>query len=609
MNARIAITAGLGALVGCGPLPDDLEGFLGAGAGEPYPSVVHLGPDGAIDLSGLPPVDGLSVPAQAVAWRRGFSPAQVGVVDLPGVDPESLPHWRSPTPGSGGVLLADLTAGEWLPVMAELDAGAPRGHGSLLVRPLTRLPPGHRIAVVVTTQAAPRPERFEALLSRRPPANIALWRDSVLGLLDALDTLGVPPDDVAFAWDFPVDDPLVPTRSALATLHGFTPAIRWGEIREGDDAPPLAARSTTGTFTVPSVLDSDGRLRIGPGGEVTAQGTVEADLWVHVPASLRDVEAGAAPVMIFGHGIFGAPQFYLDADGPTDVSRIADEGGFVVVATRFTGLSRPDLATALSAANNLTRLPGVTDRLVQAQVALRALAELVAAGELADAPVFQHPDGGSIIEDGPGVYHGISLGGIQGAVAVELGLPVRAANLHVGGAMWSTMLERSSNFEVFDGVVRNVIPDPQERAVLLSWTQLHWDLVDPMSGDLGAVAPPVLLQEALHDEQVPNLTTRALARAAGFPAVGPMVEPPWGIAPMPAPVEGPVSALVQYDPERPPPIDANRPADVTGAHGAPRGWAGYRAQTLTFLDRATLGTVIHGCGSSPCTSSNRGASE
>jgi len=609
VRATVLALAGLSAVSGCGPLPDDLTGFLGAGAGEPFPSIAHLDAAGRVDLSELPAVDGERVPAQAVAWRDGFSPAQVGVVFLDGVDPDALPHWRAPTPGAGGVLLADLTTRTWLPVMAELDASVPAAQASLLIRPLSRLLPGHRVGVVVTTQAAPRPERFEQLLSRRPPASIAAWRDPARALLAELSDLGVPESEVAFAWEFPVGDPIAATRSALGALRGFESEVRWTDLREGDAAPPLALRSARATFTVPRVLDDDGRLRLGPDGEVVAQGVIEADLWLHVPSSLDGAPVGSAPVLIFGHGIFGAPELYLDADGPTDVSQLANEGGFVVVATRFTGLSRADVGTALSAANNLTRLPALTDRLVQAQVAVRALAQLVVEGELARAPALQHPEGGSIIEEGPGVYHGISLGGIQGAVAVELGLPVRAATLHVGGAMWSTMLERSSNFEIFDGVVRNVIPDPQERALLLSWTQLHWDLIDPMSGDLGSSTIPVLLQEALHDEQVPNLTTRALARAANFPAVGPMVEEPWAIARVAAPTPGLSSAYVQYDPLREAPVDANRPAAVTGAHGAPRNWPGYRLQTLTFLDRRTLGTVVHGCGDTPCTSDNPGSSQ
>jgi hypothetical protein len=601
--ARAAGALALSALVACGPAPDEGLGLLDAGAGEPFPSFLHLNAAGRVDLSGLPAVDGVAV--EPSAWRAGFSPAQVAVVRLDGVDPSALPHHANPTPGAGGVRLLDRTTGRWLPVMAELDAGAPRDRASLLIRPLVRLTPGHRVAVVVTTEAAPRPARFDQLLSRRPPASLASVRHDFVSLVDDLADRGLDPADVALAWDFLVDDPMRVTRSAIATLDGWSPTIRWSEVRAGPDAGPLALRTAKGSFTVPDLLGADGRLQIDADGGVFAQGSVEVDLFVHVPMSAALAAPGTVPILLFGHGIFGTPDAYLDADAQTDVSRLAESGPFIVVATRFSGLSRPDVPAALSAANNLTRLPVLTDRLVQAQVALRALADMTSDGRLSVEPPLLDDAGESYASTAAPAYYGISLGAIQGAVAMGLGLPCDAAVLHVGGSMWSTMLERSSNFEVFDGVVRNVVPDPSERAVLLAWTQLHWDLVDPMSVDLAAVQASILLQESLHDEQVPNLTTRALARGAGWPAVGPFAEPAWGLEPV-APSATPSSGLVQFDPGRPPPIDANRPAAVTGAHAAPRTWAGHRSQTRTFLAPATRGRIVHPCGEAPCSADNPG---
>ncbi len=587
----------------CGPLPDDVDGLLMAGPGDPFPSPLYLAADGRVDLGRLPPVAGAPVPPST--WRVGFSPAQVAVVRLDGVDPAALPDPAAPTPGQGGVRLVDRTARRWLPVMAELDAGAEPGPASLLVRPLERLPPGHRVAVVVTTAATARPERFEQLLSRRPPASIAQLREPFVELVDDLVELGMPEEEIAFAWDFPIDDPLRVTRSAIATLPAAPLTITWDEVREGDAAGPLAYRTARGSFAVPAILDADGRLRVDEAGQVSADGTILADVFVHVPASAAGAEPGTVPVVLFGHGIFGTPDLYLDLDDPTDVSRLAEAGPFILVATRFTGLSRPDVALALSAANDLGKLPALTDQLVQAQVALRALAEHVADGHLASDPVLRGPDGRSLASAATPAYYGISLGAIQGAVAVGTGLPVDAAVLHVGGSMWSTMLERSSNFLVFDGVVRNVVPDPASRAELLAWTQLHWDLVDPLSGELASVDAPILLQEALGDEQVPNLTTRVLARSAGWPAVGPMVDAPWGLERI-EPAPSPMSAFVQFDPELPLPDETNRPAEVTGAHATPRGWPGHRAQTVTFLRPATRGVVVHPCGDAPCSASNPG---
>lgn len=597
---------GLGCLlVGCGPVPDDGVGLLGTGLADPFPSVFQLDHEGFVRLRGLPPVQLSEVPIDDSSWRRGFSPAQVAVARIEGLDPESLPSWWAPTPGEGAVRLADLTEGIWLPVMAELDANARPAEADLLIRPLVTLPPGHRIAVVVTTQGAPRPERFDALLSRRPPSSLADVQDHFDGLVGELVDLGLRESEIAIAWDFPIEDGLKPTRSAVELVSSFEPVISWSDLREDSEADAGGWRSASGSFTVPSVLDERGRLRLTDQGEVVANGVVSFDLRVHVPQSVRGAEPGTVPVVVFGHGIFGSTDIYLGGSSPNAVHRFAEDAGAIVVATRFTGLSRPDLALALSVANDLTRMPELTEQLVQAQVGLRGLVELVDRGELTQEPPFLNDEGASLALDSEPLYYGISLGGIQGAVAIELGLPVQAGVLHVGGSMWSTMLERSSNFVTFDGIVSNIVPDPGDRARLIAWTQLHWDLVDPFNGapDLGRV--PVLLQEALYDEQVPNQTTRALARSAGLTAVGPLVEEPWGLERAEAPFST-GGAYTQFDPELEGSPDINRPAVETGAHGRPRNWAGVRAQTVHFLDPATLGQVVHRCGPTPCSNTNRG---
>ena len=68
------------------------------------------------------------------------------------------------------VLLMDLTTGEFLPVMAELDAHPEASPAALVVRPLIALTPGNRIAVVVTTEAmvAEKPEKKEPMPGGAP---------------------------------------------------------------------------------------------------------------------------------------------------------------------------------------------------------------------------------------------------------------------------------------------------------------------------------------------------------------------------------------------------------------------------------------------------------
>src|SRR5690606_31070521 len=140
-------------------------------------------------------------------------------VRLPHVDPAALPSWRDAPGPRDGVRLYDLDAGERLPVMAELDAHPDAADApSLLIRPLRTLTPGHRVAVVITTDVAARPERFDVLArGRRVPGFDD--RDHVLVLLDELEALGEDPDAVALAWDFPVGDGTAPLQTALSQLE------------------------------------------------------------------------------------------------------------------------------------------------------------------------------------------------------------------------------------------------------------------------------------------------------------------------------------------------------------------------------------------------------
>ena len=202
-------------------------------------------------------------------------------------------------------------------------------------------------------------------------------------------------------------------------------------------------------------------------------------------------------------------------------------------------------------------------------------------------------------------YYGISLGGIEGAVLLAQDPPLDGAVLHVGGSMWSTMLERSSNWTVFEFILIDHIEDPGDRQVLYAASQLWWDPVDPLSWSEELSAKKLLLQEAIGDEQVANLTTEALARSIGLEVLEPVVRVPFGVAPV-GPLPPGSRALSQFDPEAPAPPNGNRPAGVTRAHSDPRLWKGTRQQVIDYLRPGSEEQVVHHCGASPCAASNTG---
>ncbi len=592
--------------------PDDGVGLIGDSIANPFPNAMLLGADGHLDLdaASLPSGGSTLLPVQTLAWRTGFSVAQPSVLRLEGIDAADLPGPEPAVPNLGSVRMVDLTEGQPIPCMAELDAFPNALERALIVRPLQAVPAGHQVGVLLTTSAVARPARFDALLSDAPPASLASvaqhHRDLVADLAAAT---GLPQGEIAVAWDYPVGDGTAPLTSALdqLTVPGGVRFTRVRELDADDDVAPMTWRVAEGTFDVVDYLVDDLSLDLQSDGTVAPVGSAEAELYVHIPTSVADAPAGTVPVLVFGHGIFSQPSNYLDdADDPSGVLQLAEEGGYIVVATTWRGLTWNDRAHPVALAGDFGKFPELTSRLVQGQVNTRTLIELAASGALFDDPVFVGTNGQSLPDSDHVRYYGISLGAIEGAVMWAHDPPMDAAAFHVGGSMWSTMLERSSNWTAFELLLPSVVPEPADRQILYAVSQLWWDPVDPISWVDALRTRPFLMQQALGDEQVANLTTDALARSVGIPLLAPPVQQVDGLTTQSAPMAPGSSALVQFDPQLAYPPDENRPAPVTGAHDGPRTWSGARQQVVDYLRVGEEGTVTHHCGAGPCTATNPG---
>lgn len=536
----------------------------------------------ALDADALPSA-ATPLPVDHVAWREGFSVAQTTVFELPVTG--ALPSLGD-IGAAGSVRLIDLGTGHDLPMFAELDAW-PDGDEEplLLVRPLTPMPVGAEVAVVVTTDAAEVTPFWAA--------------DGDPELAQALADLGV--DDVAMATSFPIADGTAPTRHVTEAVSIPTEWAWSSIVDDPEHLPPGIAKKLKGRFVTDSWLSDEGTMALDADGIPTATGTLEADLRVYVPDRAAAADPGTVPIWIFGHGIFAHPDGYLDEDDdPNGVIALANEAGAIVVATTWRGLTTSDLGVAIAAGNDFAKLRNLGDHMVQGVANTRALVHLVQEGGLRDdAELDGLPDADTLR------YYGISLGGIEGAVLVANTPELPAAVLHVGGSSWSTMLERSSNWTQFEELMAYGVPSPADRQHLYAVSQLYWDPIDPAGYASDLSDRTVLWQEAIGDEQVPNLTTRAMIRGVGgVTQLEPVVENVYGIDSDAAPA---APAYVQYDPEVGLPAEENRPAPVSGAHGAPRTWAGTTHQTVRFLDPDDPGVVEHYCGDTPCSASNSGS--
>jgi len=523
----------------------------------------------AIDPSTLPQAD-TPVPTDHLGWRDGFSVVQSTVFDL------------GPMDSLEGVRLIDLETGEELPSFAELDAWPDNEEDpTLIVRPTSPLPVGHRVAAVVPTSVVEETD----------------WWAWGPDLRDELSALGV--EDLAMASSFPVGDGSMPTRAAVSMVETPTQVTWRSDVDDPEFLPEGIARRMEGTFTTVNFLVDDDHIELDDEGVPAVAGEVEAKLYVYVPSSIADAEPGTVPIWLYGHGIFSHPDNYLDQpDDPNGVVELANEAGVIVVATVWRGLTRSDLPVAISAGNDFARMRQLTDHLVQGVANTNALFHLVDSGGL-DEDLDGLPSG--VVR-----YYGISLGGIEGAVLAANTPELESAVFHVGGSAWSTMLERSANWTDFEVLVEYGVPSPRDRQQLYALSQLFWDPVDPALYGDDLADRAVLWQESIGDEQVPNRTTELLARAAGAVQMTPSVYAVEGLEQSDAPT---APALVQFDPELPLPPDVNRPAERTGAHGAPRHWPGSNRQTARFNDPEDPGVVEHYCGEEPCSASNPGSWE
>lgn len=588
----------LSLLFACDPAADSGEtaavGALALGRMNPFPSLELMGNDRLSMVEGDLPVpnDG------GTAWdytpfnlRNGFSVVQPSVALFADpLDPESI---GGPTQVGidGSVLLIDLDSGESIPCFAELDA-APEaietGLRALIVRPMVAMTSGHRVAVVVTS----------AVTSGGSPLSVPAAEGHYADLRSELATLGF--SDVTVAWDFPVGegrallDGILAARTTPAT-HRFDREWYAGDV---DPPVPTVLQQAEGSFTADNWLIDETHVELDATGAAVKQGSREAYLWVVVPDSVKDAAPGSVPVLVFGHGIMSEPEDYLgEDDDPNGVIQVANKLGAIVVATKWTGLTKDDRLHAIEVAGDFARFHEIPEMLAQSVADTTSLIDYVANGTLLADPIF-----GGLADPTNIAYYGISLGGIEGAVTLANQAMIQRGVLHVGGSAWATMLERSAQWPPFDLVVTNGFADPFDRQLLYAATQVLWEPVDPAAHVDRLLGREFLWQESYGDEQVPNMTTEILARSLGLSVLEPTITSPFGLVSVPAVTTAPV--MSQFDPETALPPDENRPAVLTGAHSDPRLWPGTQQQIVQFL---TTGEVDHFCGTAICSASNPGS--
>jgi hypothetical protein len=580
------------------------------------------------------------VPVDPAEWNRndGFSPGSAILTLVPGIDLERTGAAAETDIGrslraTAPIVLLDATSGRRVPHWAELDQNVSGANQrTLIVRPAVNFREGHRIIVALrrlkdasgaTIHAGDAFRAYRDGTMTSDPT-IEARRPHMQDVLKTLDRAGIKRDDLYLAWDFTVasgrnlSERMLHIRDdAFRSLDGSAPQFSVTQVE--NDVDERITRRVTGTFTVPNYLTGDGtagnRFNTGADGLPQRNGDYTAPFICIIPRAALEPDGSVARARpaVYGHGLLGSEREV----GAANVRDMANEHNFVYCATRWIGLSEEDVANAVSVLQDLSRFPTLVDRLQQGMLDTLFLGRLMKAenGFVTD-PAFQGGSGTPVIDTRELYYDGNSQGGIMGGAVTAVAQDWTRAVLGVPGMNYSTLLQRSVDWDEYKAIFDPNYPDLSDHALAVGLTQMLWDRGEANGYAQHVTRDPyrgtpehtVLIHEAFGDHQVANIATEVQARVLGAhahrPALGngrsPAKHQLWGIAAINGyPYAG--SAIVVWDSGATPapPAGNTAPREGEDPHGDPRASKEAREQKSDFLK--SNGRVVNVCGKQPCT--------
>lgn len=560
-------------------------------------------------------IDGTQVDLSVLERSDGFSTSAAMMVHLPGATVTGLPspldiglslEAASPT------ILLDANTGERVPHFSELDRSHDDGQRRVFyIRPAERLAEGTRyiaaIRDVVDADGEPlEPSPGFAALRDLTPSDddtIEVRRPLYADIFAKLDEAGVERGSLQLAWDFTtasrenITGTMLHIRDdALEVVGPGGPTYTIDEVEE--DFSEEIMRRIAGTISVPLYLETEETgtgFNWGEDGMPEQNGLAEFGFEVLVPYAAMQAPA---PIVQVGHGLLGS----LEEVRSGHYQQLANEHGFVMVATDWAGMATPDLLNVAGflSTGEIHRFETVADRLQQGVLNAILLSRALQ-GDMADDPALDMGDH-SAVDPSRVFYIGSSQGGIMGSVLLAVSPDIQRGVLDVPGQPYNLLLNRSVDFDTYLGLLWQNFDDPIDLQFGLGIIQMMWDRSEPagythlIRDGLLPGSPPkdVLLQVAIGDHQVSTLGAHVMARAAGAPNLGPVNREIWGLEEVQGTVEG--AAMIEYDfgvTER---IENVPTTDGEDPHGKLRRLDASQATRAQFLLEGTIETHCQG----PC---------
>lgn len=312
-----------------------------------------------------------------------------------------------------------------------------------------------------------------------------------------------------------VADPLDPACDLLETVSGI--------VASGSLPPNRLYYAPTGGTPDPANLDDPLGLRYGDGlpDRLPLGGTMTTRYLCQVPAQATPDHPARAGV--YGHGLLDS-RAAVNYDGVPDLSR---EFNYLFCAVDWFGFASGDLPNVLLSLVDLSLFPVVPDASQQGMVNFMFLTRLLLHPQgFASHPEFQGADGRPLYDRSQVFYDGNSQGGILGGVLMAASQDLTRGVLGSLGMNYSTLLNRSKDFDQYAIVLYAGYQDPLDRQLLFALMQMLWDrsenngyaahLTDNRA--FGGAPKIAKLDPQFGDQQVTTWSAEAMARTMGLPA-------------------------------------------------------------------------------------------
>jgi hypothetical protein len=591
----------------------------------------------------------------------GFSPGSALLTKVRGLDTARaarrsklppLTNLRRGLARKSPVVVINARTGRRHPIWAELDSNARRRRDRvLIIRPSRNFEEGERYIVALRnlknargrTIRARRGFRIYRDRIRTGARPIERRRERFERNFRKLRKAGVRRRSLYLAWDF-----TVASERSLAgrMLHMRDQAFaalgdrNLRDLRVAGASPTFSVETVTnftaaeddriarvveGRVTVPCYLTRGcapgGRFRLDRRGLPRRTGTASAPYICNIPRSALDPAAPPkARPSLYGHGLLGR-HTEIDAG---NVKSMSNEHNFVFCATPWAGFSNEDVPHIVSVLDDFSDFHTVVDRMQQGFLNMLFLGRaMIHPQGLSGHAAFQK-NGQSVLDTARLFFDGNSQGGIMGGGLTAVAPDYQQAVLGVPGMNYSTLLQRSVDFDVYAEIIYPNYRKVIDRQLWLSQIQLLWDrgeangyahhmTSDPLPG---TPRHNVLLHVAFGDHQVSDTTAEVEARTIGARAYKPALDSgrsPWRrfqLIPSIGSFPFTGSAIVMWDTGPPrmagndeqgtnaPPAGnvPNRSSD--DPHDNVRGTPSARVQKSEFL--RVGGRVVDVCGGRPC---------